>query len=118
MRLHSQPKARPWRWLVFYVCLALACELAGHLLWILSCRLLISCWGFCPSSVWLMLLVTALAAPVPCWHLHHGLFKRTAGRDPRTAQRFANMYFTCGLAGVLAATVLFNLTLNAWFPPR
>ena len=115
MRLHSQPKARPWRWLFFYACVALACELAVHLVWIRSCRALICYWGICPSSIWLMLLVTALAAPIPCWHLRHGLLKRTAGRDPPSARRFATIYFACGVAGVLTATVLFNLALNAWF---
>lgn len=114
MRLHSQPKARPWRWLVFYFLVTLACELAAHLVWMRSCRALVCYLGICPSSVWLVLAVTVLALPIPYWHLRHGLFKRTTGRDPRSARRFAAVYFACSAAGILAATALFKVAVENW----
>ena len=116
MRLHSQPKARPWRWLFFYFLVTLACELTAHLVWLRSCRSLMCYLGICPASAWLVLAMTALALPIPYWHVRHGLFKRTRGRDPRSARRFATSYFLCGITGVLTATLLFAATLNFWSP--
>lgn len=114
MRLHSQPRARPWHWLFFYFLVTLACELTAHLIWLRSCRRLVCYLGICPSSVWLVLAMTALALPIPYWHVRHGLFKRTHGRAPNSARRFAAIYFICGVTGVLTATLLFMVTLPRW----
>lgn len=112
MRRHSQPKARPWRWLFFYFLVTLTCELTTHWIWLHSCRALMCRIGICPSSIWLVLSMTALALPIPYWHLRHGLFKHTSARDSRSAQRFALLYFACSAAGILSATLVFGYLLD------